>query len=475
MGYSDPGYMGGDINTPSLDKMAAEGILFTGFFNHAKCEPTRASLLTGVHFHRQTHDHVLRNFRGVTTVAEELRKSGYHTVCTGKWHLPGQPTGHGFDHYFGLLGGAGSMLDPNGRLHLEDTYYHHKNVMLDGELYPREGEPFYDTEAVTDYAIRFLADNQEDKPFFLYLAYRAPHWPLQAPEEDIKKYAHRYDDGWDVLRERRFENMVRNGIADESWSLSARDPEVPEWKAWEGKEDASRCMEVHAAMVEGMDYQIGRLLAWLESIGKLDNTLILFASDNGVSAETNFNRTPDKLAGPVDSFRQLPRGFSNACNTPLQKYKTWNSNGGICSTLVAFWPDGIKKARIERRPVNILDMMPTFLELAKAPYPEEKRRLDGISLVPMLTGKGAEVPLPPQFFQLKYGSEVDQKAVLSWPWKAWYDGEEKWKLFRLDEDYSEANDISAKHPGPLQRLIDLYEDFDAEAQSDQVLYKQAHR
>ena len=402
MGYSDPGFLGGDIQTPNLDRMANQGTVFSRFYNHGKCEPSRASLITGVHFHRQTYDHVLRSFRGVSTIAEQLKSAGYYTACAGKWHVPDDPTDHGFDHYFGLLGGAGSHLDPDGRLGLDEKYYLFKNYRLDGKPFPNIGKPFYSADAATDYAIRFLKDCPDDKPFFLYLAYRTPHWPLQAPAENIKKYEHHYDQGWDVMRRERYMNLLKSGVIDKTWKLSPRDKNVCAWDEWPNKEDSARCMEVHAAMVDRMDQQIGRVLGWLEANGKLDNTLICFTSDNGVSAETNFDRTPQKFAGSVDSFRQIPAGFSNAINTPLMKYKTWNSNGGICSPMIAFWPQKIPSGRVEDSPISILDIMPTFMDIAGAVYPGNLRPLDGRSILPLLTGSEEMNPVP-LFFQLKYG------------------------------------------------------------------------
>ena len=350
MGYSDPGFMGSEIQTPNLDRLAAAGTVCTRFMNHAKCEPSRASLMAGVHFHRQTTDHVTREFRQVTTIAAELRKAGYFTASTGKWHLPDQPTDHGFDHFFGLVQGAANHFDPDGRLKLDPAVYLHQEFALDGRPFTVTDDNFYSTDAFTDYALRFLKERPAGSPYFLYLAYTAPHWPLQAPAANIRKYEARYLDGWDRLRDERYHRLVERGMIPKEWKRAAADPDVESWNSLSPaqKADASRCMAVHAAMIDRLDEQIGRVIQYLEENNELENTLILFASDNGVSAETRYNRTPNKPAGSVDSFRTLPLGFCNAVSTPYRKYKGWNANGGICFTYdcLLAWPHPCRQGRI---------------------------------------------------------------------------------------------------------------------------------
>jgi len=458
MGWSDPGFLGGDIDTPNLDRLAAEGTLYPRFFNHAKCEPSRASLLTGVHFQRQTHDHVVRRFKGVTTIAAELQKAGYFTACSGKWHLPDQPTDRGFDRFFGLVQGAANHFDPDGTLGLDPKCYLHKGMYaLNGQPFSPDGRSFYSTDAYTDFALDFLRERNERQPFFLYLSYTAPHWPLQAPEDVIEKYASRYIGGWDRLRAERAANLRKAGIFPEGWALPPRDAEVKDWADWPQQADAARCMAVHAAMIDRMDQQIGRVLAYLEETGELERTLICFTSDNGVAAEMKFDFTPGRPAGGADSFRVLPLGFANAVNTPFVKYKTYNSNGGIGSPLIVRWPGPVPSGKINHRPVNILDFMPTFLDIAGADYPANLRPLDGLSLFDPVTR--------PMFFQLKYG-HVDQKAVIDWPWKAWCDFG-SWSLFNLEADPAEADDRAAQHPEKLEQLISKYEAFDRTAVADQ--------
>ena len=457
MGWSDPGFLGGDIDTPNLDRLAAEGTFYPRFYNHAKCEPSRASLLTGVHFHRQTKDHVVRTAQGVGTLASELKKAGYFTACAGKWHTAGVPTERGFDRYFGMQEGAGNHFDPVGTLGLDPACYLKQEYALDGRPFVPDGKSYYSTDAYTDYALRFLKERPADRPFFLYLPYRAPHWPLQAPEEMIAKYSARYTGGWDQLRAARAQHIRDAGIFFKDWKLPQRDTGVCDWADWPKQADAARCMAVHAAMVDRMDQQIGRVLDFLQEIGQLDNTMICFTSDNGVSAEIQFDRTPDRPAGAVDSFRVLPLGFCNAVNTPFVKYKTYHSNGGICSPLIIRWPGRVAAGAVCQQPVNVLDMMPTFLEVAGVSYSPALRPLDGHSL---FSEKSA-----PMFFQLKYGS-TDQKAVIDWPWKAWCDSGE-WKLFNLEFDPAEAADLVALYPERLQQLMLKYEAFDRVALADQ--------
>jgi arylsulfatase len=227
--------------------------------------------------------------------------------------------------------------------------------------------------------------------------------------------------------------------------------------------DAARRMAAHAAMVDRMDEQIGRVIQYLEQNGELGNTLIFFTSDNGVSAETRFDRTKDVPAGPAHSFRALPLGFCNAVNAPYRKYKCYNANGGICSPLIAFWPDHILAGNVEHRPLNVLDLMPTLLEVADVDYPTDLRPLDRKSAWPLLTG-GAYEP-DPMFFQLKYAS-VDQKAVVQWPWKAWFNGKEGWSLYRLDLDGAETTDLKVDFPERLDALIQAYDQFDASARNN---------
>lgn len=460
MGYSDYGFIGGDIQTPVLDNLAANGIVFKHMFNHAKCEPSRASLMTGVHYARQTSDHVVREFRNVTTIAECLENSGYFTIATGKWHLPGDPKSWGFIRNFGLLGGTANNFDPTNRNNLDPRCHYNGPAVysLNGKQMKIENNDFYCTNAYTKYAIDFINECPAEKPFFLYLAYTAPHFPLQAPENVINKYLNSYTGGWDSLRNERIKHMNKSGIFGKAWSLSVPDKDVTPWKNAKNKADAARCMAVHAAMVDCMDQNIGKLIQVLKEKGELDNTLIFFMSDNGISSQLRFDRTPEIPAGSEGSYRHLPLGFANAANTPLKKYKIYNSNGGICTPMIVAWPKEIRKHKIMDKPLNILDVMPTILDIAGAAYPDSLVKLDGRICTRMIKG-GRSIKNQPMYFVLKY-SETNQEAIIDWPWKALNDNSEGWQLFNLKKDMTENIDISKERPHKTKILKTEYYNFE---------------
>ena len=459
LGYSDPGFLGGDIQTPNLDRLAKEGRVFGRFINHAKCEPSRTSLMTGVHFQRQTQDHVTREFHNVATIAERLRSSGYRTMATGKWHLPGKPTEHGFDRFFGLLGGAANHFDPTARLGLAPSLYLHREFLLNGEPYVDFKDAFYSTDAFTDYAVEFIKETPVEQPFFLYLAYTAPHWPLQAPVETIEKYKGRYDLGWDALQKERFEHMRKAGVLPPEWSLPPLPATVPEWAQTDDQKADAQCMEVHAAMVDRMDQGIGRLIDELEKNGRLQNTLILFTSDNGaigaIGQEARFDRTPTRPAGPVDSFRMLPEGFVHAVNAPWRGQKLTHLAGGDTSPLIVYWPGKVPAGIFSWETINILDMMPTFLAVSGATYPKNLQSLDGRDVSALLT-KQPVLPSEnevPHFLRLVF-SEADEHAIIEGRWKAYRSASDAWSLYDLVNDGTETNDLGKSHPETLKNLVE---------------------
>lgn len=452
MGYSDPGFLGGDIETPNLDRLAREGAVFGRFVNHAKCEPSRASLITGVHFQRQTHDHVIREFRNVTTIAEQLRKAGYRTFSTGKWHLPGKPTEHGFDRFFGLRGGAANHFDPEGHLGLAPEFYFNGELLLDDKVFGDYSKDFYSTDAFTDYALKFIRETPADQPFFLYLAYTAPHWPLQAPAQTVEKYKGRYDKGWDALREERFGHLKKAGIIPVDWKLPPMPESMKPWSETPDRPAKAQVMEVHAAMVDRMDQGIGRVLEALEREGRLDNTLILFASDNGsigaIGAEARFDRTPDRPAGTVDSFRMLPEGFVHAVNTPWRGQKLTHLAGGDTSPLIVRWPGKVPPGVFSWETINILDIMPSILSVSGTAYPEGLTPLDGLDVKDRLTKPGSTQDKRAHFLRLVF-SEADEHAVLEGKWKAYRGGSDVWKLYDLVNDGTEMQD----HGGCNQEVL----------------------
>ncbi len=461
MGFSDLGCYGGEIKTPNLDAIAAKGIRFTQFYNNAKCAPTRASLLTGLYSQAVGTGAMQR----CITIAEALREAGYRTLMTGKWHAAGIPTQRGFDRYFGLCDGCCNYFNPGRRRPGEPEpgrkWPNEKRrwAIEDKEYrpYTPEDPKFYTTDAFTDYALRYLDQYAaEGKPFFLYLAYTAPHYPLHAWPEDIAKYRGKYLKGWDHLRRERHERMLAMGIVERRWPLSPRDPRCPAWDDVDNKEEWDLKMAVYAAMIDRMDQNIGRLFAKLKQIGAWDNTLILFLSDNGGCAE-NVNRTPRIPPGPLESYRTVDRPWANASNTPLRKYKRYDHEGGIATPLIAHWPAGIKKpGTLTHQVGHIIDIMPTCLELAGAKYPETYRGkkilpLEGKSLVPILEGNEREGH-DAIFWQFS-----SARAVRQGKWKLVVDGKGPWELYDIEADRTELHNLAEKYPEKVKELAAMWD------------------
>ena len=448
MGFSDLGCFGSEIDTPNLDRLAANGLRFTDFHNNAKCSETRASLLTGL-WHQQS-----RNLSrpGHVTLAEVLRAAGYSTLMSGKWHLAGTPPKRGFDRYFGFLGGAINFF--TGR-----DWGSGKNLMRLGEEEYRVPDDFYSTDAFTDYAIQFLDEAmQEDRPFFLYLAHNAPHFPLHALPKDIAKYKDRYRVGWDTIRRRRYEKLRKLGVIDDTWRLSPRDPKVEPWEKLtpEQVEFLEPMMAVYAAMVDRLDQNVGRLIAHLKEKKALDNTLILFFSDNGACPYQRM-RNPGVKPGPADSGIAYDARWANMCNTPLRLYKQYAHEGGSATPMIAHWPKGIS-ARGSFTPFtsHLVDLMPTFVELAGATYPKSREGrsilpMEGVSLVPAFRGskQRGETPI---FWEFS-----GNHAVRSGDWKLVAERSKDWELYDLAADRSETRDLAADQPDRVKKLASIYD------------------
>ena len=440
VGYSDIGCYGGEIQTPNLDKLAANGLRFTQFYNTARCCPTRAALMTGLYSHQAGMGHMTENrndldgYRGTlnfncVTIAEALKPAGYRSYMTGKWHITAHtkpdgpkdtwPIARGFDRYYGTIMGAGNYYDP-ALLVRDSTPI---TPLVDPEYKPAR---FYYTDAITDNSITYLNDHKRehaDAPFFMYVAYTAAHWPLHALEEDIAKYKGKYDAGYDAIRKARFERMKQLGVIDPKWALNTT---VGNWDAVENKAWEARCMEVYAAQIDRMDQGIGRMIAALEKNGQLDDTLIFFLQDNGACAEamgrsgketrpekptlepmkagdfflsTRPKQTrdgrpvlggPNILPGPDDTFISYGRDWANVSDTPFREYKHWVHEGGISTPLIAHWPAAIKaRGELRSQPGHLIDIMATCLDVAGAAYPSEFKGnkitpLEGKSLRPAL-------------------------------------------------------------------------------------------
>ncbi|HBQ64439.1 MAG TPA: arylsulfatase [Clostridiales bacterium] len=490
MGYSDIGCYGGEVNTPNLDSLAAQGLRLSQFYNTARCCPSRASLLTGLHPHQTgvgllTKDQVPYGYpgslnRNCVTIAEALKSAGYSTYMSGKWHVTGNrstqenwPRQRGFDRFFGTIAGAGNYFNP-------------ATLTLDNEKIPNVARDpgFYYTDAISEYAVRFVQEHLSEhagagdsrQPFFMYVAYTAPHWPLQAWEEDIAKYRGRFDKGWDVLRQERLEQMVEMGLIDPKWKLTERDPSQPEWKDAENLEWQKRRMEVYAAQIDRMDQGIGKLLKALQDGGQMEDTLILFLSDNGGCAEVLTSgafMTSNKKGEPVDScndpnvmpgsentFQSYGVAWANLSNTPFRLYKHWIHEGGISTPFIMHWPGRIKeRGGIRHTPGQLTDIMATILDVTGAQYPEEYQGnriapLEGKSMVPLLDTDRMER-------KMLFWEHEGNAAVREGKWKLVRKHAKAWELYDMQEDRTETMDLSAGHPDITVRLAAAYEEWAA--------------
>lgn len=452
LGFSDLGCYGGEIPTPHIDRLAAEGLRFTNFYNAAKCEPSRAAIITGLYWPVAK----LGAKRGLT-LGEAMREAGYATCAIGKWHLDGNPVDRGFDRYFGHLGGASSYFPP-----LNDSFH------LDGTPWQPDDPDFYATDGFTDFAIEFIENGQRQdakKPFFIYLAYNAPHNPLQAPDEDIARHRGRYLVGWDEIRRRRHARQVELGLIDpETTPLSPRPQNVPAWDSLspEQQDLEDLRMAVYAAMVDRLDQNVGRLLGTLEKLGIGDRTLIFLLSDNGASPFWRTDRpmlAAGKLPGDRDSNWEIGLGWANASNTPLRLYKRNQHEGGTLTPMLARWPDGIvQPGRQVPQLTGIIDIMPTLLQVAGGTYPakfrgRENPPLSGHSLVPLFENR--EVTLHDKMYFVLYDHaalrEGDLKLVR-------VDGR-PWELFDLAADRTETRDLAAAQPETVRRLTAKFDDW----------------
>jgi arylsulfatase len=479
MGFSDLGCFGSEIRTPNLDRLAAGGLRMTQFYNAARCCPTRASLLTGLYQHQAGVGRMVGNqgtpeYQGYlndrcVTIAEALKPAGYRTYMSGKWHV-GDEKGHwprdrGFERYFGLVNGASNYFnnvyyrDPSRGLTilLDDEPF---DVPATSEAMWRRNEGFYMTDAFTDYAIEFLDGHEgSDQPFFLYLAYNAPHWPLHAFPEDIDKYRGRYDMGWDRLRQQRYARQRELGVVDETVKLSPRNPEVPGWEDASDKVKAEFELEmaIYAAVIDRMDRNIGRVVDTLRTMGQLDDTLILFMSDNGGCHTTpSFKHLQGTPGGP-NSFPCYGFMGANASNVPFRMHKQYIHEGGIATPFIAHYPPAIAPGRIDNQPGHIIDVMPTLLDLCGATYPathqgKPTKPLMGISLRPAFEGRKLtrEDPL--------YWEHVGNRGVRIGDWKLVAKKPDlEWELYNMADDRAELNDLSDKHPDKKRKLIQTYE------------------
>ena len=464
MGYSDIGCYGGEIHTPNIDRLAANGMKFSQMYNTAKCFPTRACLLTGVYFQRTD-----AGFSKTATLGEVLRPAGYHTFWSGKQHAKFNPVTRGFDRYYGMIGGCENHFNPGtdaapgqpvpafkiagNRWALDE------NDAPENKNFIPQDPKFYDTDAFTDHALQWLDEYQKDgQPFLLYMAYTAPHWPLHAWPEDIAKYKGVYDGGYEAVRQARYERQIKMGLIDPKTAplppmeIGKTKPQWDDLSPDERKLEAMR-MEIYAAMVDRLDQNIGRLLKKLEEQGKLNNTLILFLSDNGGCATDPKidNADPKAPMGSVASYPSYGQNWATVSDTPWRKWKTTSHEGGVRTPLVVHWPAGIKpQTGWSREPAHLIDIMPTLLAVSGAEYPGESKEdkippMDGVSLLPAFKGMTI-ARTHPLFFQFGKGS-----AIRDGQWKLVRLGP-TWELYDLAVDRTEMHDLAAEKPELVEQM-----------------------
>lgn len=480
MGYSDLGCYGSEIHTPNIDALANKGLRFTHFYNAARCCPSRASLLTGVYPHQAGMGEMVKDksdskpgsyqgylSKNTVTIAEVLKDAGYYCSMSGKWHVgeehPDWPMDRGFDDYYGLISGAANYFDIT-RTKFKGVNRH---FAMGNEEYMPPKKDFYMTDAITKHAVTKLGEiKNTERPFFMYVAYTAPHWPLHALPEDIAKYKGRYSTGWDMLREERYETMKKIGIIDESMNLSPRDPKVPAWEDAEHKELMAKKMTVYAAQIDRMDQGIGKIISKLKETGNYENTLIIFLSDNGGCAETGVYGTNfwgnEIDPGTVDSYQSYGRGWANASNTPFRYYKQWVYEGGISTPFIVHWPEKIKEpGKIVTNRGIIFDIMATIIDIAEARYPEKYKGnsivpLQGKSLVPVFEGKNR------QGHEYIFWEHYGNMAVMHENWKLvsqQKEGDGEWALYNLENDRAELHNLAHEKPEIAENLLRKYKEW----------------
>ena len=480
MGYSDLGCFGSEIETPNIDGLAEKGLRFTQFYNASRCCPTRASLLTGLYAHQTGIGNMMEDrgpahpgYRGhlsksCLTIAEVLAPNDYRTIQTGKWHLGDKkkewwPLARGFDRCFGSPAGGGFYFRPSG-FRLSRFVVRNHEVVYTMQKDPPEG--WYTTDAYTDEGLAFVREAIEDKkPFFWYCAYNAPHYPLKAKAEDISKYRGRYQKGWDVIRERRYERLVELGIIDRSSPLSPREAGIPAWDTLtdEQKDEQDLRMATYAAMIDCVDQNVGKIVKQLSTLGVLDNTIILFLHDNGgcdAGGVLGQNKGSGQC-GTVDSEAYYGKCWANVSNTPFRKYKSFIHEGGIATPLVIQWPAGIDSSlqgSLVTTPSHIVDVMATCVDVSGARYPATTNDgsilpLEGVSLTPIFKHEelAREQPL---FFE--HGK---CKGVRSGEWKLVAAKKGPWELYNLTNDRTEQHDLANDLPKLVEQLEAAYAEW----------------
>ena len=491
MGWSDIGSYGSEISTPHLDALAANGLRFTQFYNTARCSPSRASLLTGLYPHQAGMGHldnvVLKGSLGTTgrlndqsvTIAELLRDAGYFTAMSGKWHLGQQngspPWQRGFDRVLNIR--AGGIFFPNQKFEGGDdlTRRGQEPLYLDSTPIPHDspqlGQNWYTTYLWTDFALKFADEARAARrPFFLYIPHNAPHFPLMAPSELIAKYRGKYREGWDKLRGERYRRQIALGLIDRRWPLSPRESESPAWDSLtvDAQDRFDHLMAVYAAMIEAIDISVGTLVKGLEARGLLDDTLILFLSDNGGNAESGpegrFNGNPP---GGPNSNLYLGMNWATLTNTPFRRFKHFIHEGGIATPLIAHWPRGIRRRNaLEHQPGHLVDVMPTILDVAGVGYPRTFRDrviqpMEGVSLRPAFTGRRITRSQP------LFWEHEGNRGIRSGRWKLVSRYPDGWELYDMIADRVERHDVAARHQATVKRLAAQWNAWATRARVDE--------
>ena len=496
LGFSDLGCYGSEISTPNLDGLAAGGLKLTQFYTTPRCCPTRAALLTGLYpqqagIGNMMEDRGVPGYRGelsrnCPTIAEELRRADYHTAMVGKWHVShihfdgkkqlnhesddpywenkdGWPLQRGFEEYYGTIHGVSSYFDPF-------------SLVRGNTPIRADGTNFYYTDALTENAVadidRFAGG---EKPFFLYVAYTAPHWPLQAPEADIAKYRQRYSAGWDAIRTNRYQRQIELGIIDKNWPLTPRDPRVAAWGEVRDKTWEANRMATYAAMVEHLDRGVGKILDRLKEKGLDQNTLVIFLSDNGACDEVLEpgwydlpsrtrdgrtikvgNRDHSVFAGPEDVWQSYGVPWANVSDTPFRLYKHFTHEGGIATPFIARWPARIKNPGAATRSLgHVTDLMATCLEVAGANHPatlegQPIQPLEGKSLLPLFGGQKLERSTP------IFWEHEGNRAVRLGRWKLVARHQQDWELYDVEVDRTELKNLAATHPEKVKEMSAWY-------------------
>lgn len=501
LGYSDLGCYGGEINTPNIDALAADGLRFTQFYNTGRCCPTRASLMTGLYPHQAGIGHMIGTSpnklyngelsRNAVTIAEALQAGGYSTYLSGKWHLTAWPNpqdvdqknwpnNRGFDKFYGTIASIRS-------------YYNPPSLTRDGKMLPPPEDPdFYYTDSISENAVKYIEGHKEDKPFFLYVPHVAPHWPIQAPEKDILKNKAKYLAGWDRLAELRIKRMVEKGVLNGSWPLPKDNAEELAWKEIkpEYRDWYAHRMATFAAMVEIMDRGVGLIVESLKKKKILDNTMIIFLSDNGGCAEEigpkgrakNFplktrdgntirlGNDPSILPGPEDTYASYGYDWAGFSNTPFREFKSFVHEGGITTPLVIYWKGKVRKG-VTRNLGHVIDILPTCLDIAGVEYPKTYKShkikpVEGKSLAKLFTGEMREGN-ESIFFE-----HEGNRAVRKGKWKLvrMYKGE--WELFNMETDRLETKNLITKKPEIAKDLMKEYSAWTKRAGVEEWLGKQ---